>query len=230
MSNKTRIGVACPIPGERAAFLEWLSEAGYEPVPMLDLDCMARDLGVRPVEALIADAALVPAVELARVVRILGANRPLILVGAASAAPEPVPRDATFVERPVSQDAFLLLVALAFAEGRPARRSPRKFVTNLSSTIDGVPSKVMDVSAEGVRLEVCTGQTALPPYFTLRVAGFGLAIKVKRVWVAAPPQGSVWCGGVVEKPLPKSKTAWGSFIEAAPSTAEIVSGESRTFQ
>ena len=34
MSSKVRIAVACPIPGERAAFMEWLSEAGYEPIPM----------------------------------------------------------------------------------------------------------------------------------------------------------------------------------------------------
>lgn len=227
MSNKTRIGIACPIPGERAAFLEWLSEAGYEAVPMLDLDSVATDIAVRPVEALIADASLVRPLDLPRVVKILGSNRPLILVGEPAQAPELVPRDATFVERPVNKDAFLLLVALAFAEGRPARRHPRKLVPHLSSTIDGVASKVMDVSAEGVRLEVCTGQTALPPYFTLVVAGFGLAIKVKRVWVAAPPQGSVWCGGVVEKPMAKSKTAWGSFIEAAPSTAAILHTETR---
>lgn len=231
MSSTVRVGVACPIPGERAAFIEWLAGAGYEPVPMLDLDSVARELGARPIEALIADGAFVPVTELPRIVRILGANRPLILVGAAGTGPEAVPRDATWIDRPVTKDTFLLLVALALAEGRPARRSPRKFVPKLLSTIDGVTAKVIDVSAEGVRLEVCEPQTAaLPPYFTLRVPGFGLAIKVKRVWVAAPPNGSMWCGGVVEKPLAKSKTAWGTFIENAPSTASIVSGESRTFQ
>jgi len=231
MSIKVRVGVACPIPGERAAFIEWLDGAGYEPVPMLDLDSVARDLSVRPIEALIADVRFVPATELPRIVRILGPNRALMLVGAAGSGPEAVPRDATWIDRPVTKDNFLLLVALALAEGRPARRSPRKFVPKLMSTIDGVTARVMDVSTEGVRLEVCEVQTAaLPPYFTLRVPGFGLAIKVKRVWVAAPPNGSMWCGGVVEKPLAKSKTAWGTFIENAPSTASIVSGESRTFQ
>ncbi len=230
MSNTVRIGVACPIPGERAVFLEWLSASGYEPVPMLDLDCMARDVGLRPVEALIADAALVPAVDLPRIVRILGANRPLILVGAPGSAPETVPRDATWVERPVTNDTFLLLVALALAEGRPARRSPRKGVPQLLSTIDGVAARVMDVSAEGVRLEVCETQpAALPPYFTLRVPGFGVVAKVKRVWVAMPPNGSMWCGGVVEKQMPKAKTTWCTFVETAPSTAEIICDESRPF-
>ena len=28
MSSSIKIGVACPIPGERAAFLEWLTKAG----------------------------------------------------------------------------------------------------------------------------------------------------------------------------------------------------------
>lgn len=231
MATKVRVGVACPIPGERAAFIEWLDAAGYEPVPMLDLDSVARDVSVRPIEALIADVRFVPASELPRIVRILGPNRALMLVGAAGSGPEAVPRDATWIERPVTKDNFVLLVALALAEGRPARRSPRKFVPKLLSTIDGVAAKVMDVSDEGVRLEVCEAQTAaLPPYFTLRVPGFGLAIKVKRVWVALPPNGAMSCGGVVDRPMPKAKTSWRTFVENAPSTASIVHGESRTFQ
>lgn len=231
MPSKVRIGVACPIPGERAAFAEWLDAAGYEPVPMLDLDSVGRELNVRPIEALISDARFVPATELPRIVKLLGANRPLLLVGAQGTGPEVVPRDATWIDRPVTKDTFLLLVALALAEGRPARRSPRKFVPKLQSTIDGVAAKVMDVSAEGVRLEVCEVQTAaLPPYFTLRVPGFGLAIKVKRVWVALPPSGAMSCGGIVDKPLPKAKTTWRTFVENAPSTASIIHGDSRTYQ
>ena len=231
MASKVRIGVACPIPGERAAFIEWLDSAGYEAVPMLDLDSVARELGVRPIEALISDARYVPATELPRIVRLLGSNRPLLLVGAPGTGPEAVPRDATWIDRPATKDTFLLLVALAFAEGRPARRSPRKFVPKLMSTIDGVAAKVMDVSDEGVRLEVCEVQTsALPPYFTLRVPGFGLAIKVKRVWVATPATGAMSCGGIIDKPLPKIKTAWKTFVENAPSTASIIHGDSRTYQ
>lgn len=230
MASKVRVGVACPIPGERAAFIEWLETAGYEPVPMLDLDSV-RDFAARPIEALISDSRFVPVTELPRIVKFLGPNRPLLLVGAPGTGPEVVPRDATWIDRPATKDTFLLLVALALAEGRPARRSPRKFVPKIMSTIDGVAAKVMDVSAEGVRLEVCEVQTAaLPPYFTLRVPGFGLAIKVKRVWVATPPAGAMSCGGIVDKPLPKMKTSWKTFVENAPSTASIIHGESRTYQ
>ena len=217
-----RIGVACPILGERAAFLDWLSDAGYDPVPMLDLDLLARDLSARPVEALIADVSLVPVTDLSRLIRLLGANRPLIVVGEAAKALETVPRDVTRIDRPVTRGNFLPSIALALAEGRPARRSPRKFVPRLQSQIDGVPAKVMDVSAEGVRLEVLgTAPPALPPFFTLRVPGFGVTAKVKRVWVAVPNQGSLWCGGIVDRGPAKNESAWAQFIENAPSTGEV---------
>jgi hypothetical protein len=184
---------------------------------MLSIDMSGREIVSRPIEALIADVSLVSKADLPRVVRTLGANRPLILVGNAGGAIEDVPLYATWMERPVARDAFQLSVALGLAEGRPARRSPRKLVPRLLSSVDGVTSKVVDVSSEGVRLEI-TGSTpaALPPYFTLKVPGFGVAAKVKRVWVAVPAQGSVWCGGVIERPSEKVVASWNNFIASAP--------------
>src|SRR5215203_3627804 len=98
-SHSIKIGVACPIPGERAAFLEWLNLAGYEPVPMLDIDGVGRDVSARPIEALIADVSLVTASDLPRVVRTLGVNRPLVLVGHPEDAIEEVPKDAAWMAR-----------------------------------------------------------------------------------------------------------------------------------
>jgi hypothetical protein len=217
-----KIGVACPIAGERAAFLEWLALAGYEPVPMLNIDAVGREFNTRPIEALIADVSLVSAADLPRIVKTLGQNRPLILVGAPKDAIEDVPKDATWIDRPVTRDTFLLSIALALAEGRPARRSPRKMVPKLMSSVDGVSSNIVDVSVEGVRLEITGPSTlALPPFFTLRVPGFGLATKVKRVWVAMPAQGSMWCGGIVER-QDKNLAAWNKFVLNAPGSGQIV--------
>ena len=223
VANSVRIGVACPIAGERAAFLEWLTLAGYEPMPMLGIDTVGRDLATRPLEALIADVSLVSASDLPRIVKTLGQNRPLVLVGAREDAIEEVPCYATWIDRPVTRDTFLLSVALALAEGRPARRSPRKMVSRLMSSIDGVSSNIVDVSVEGVRLEI-TGASpaALPPYFTLRVPGFGVAAKVKRVWVAMPAQGSMWCGGIVERHVGKNAAAWNKFVVNAPAGGQQI--------
>jgi hypothetical protein len=217
-SNSIKIGVACPIPGERAAFIEFLSHAGYQPAPMISLDTIGRELtAAQPIEALIADVSLVSKAELARLIKVLGPNRPVILVGSPGEAIEDVPRDAAWMDRPVTRDAFLLSVALGLAEGRPSRRSPRKLVPRLMSSIDGISSKVMDVSTEGVRLEISgTSPSSLPPFFTLKVPGFSVSMKVKRVWVATPSQGSVWCGGVLERPSDAATEAWKNFISNAP--------------
>ena len=221
--NSVRIGVACPVTGERAAFLEWLTLAGYEPMPMLNIDTMGRDLTTRPLEALIADVSLVSAADLQRIVKTLGQNRPLVLVGDPKDAIEEVPCYATWIDRPVTRDTFLLSVALALAEGRPARRSPRKMVPRLMSSIDGVSSNLVDISLEGVRLEIKgSSPAALPPFFTLRVPGFGVAAKVKRVWVAMPAQGSMWCGGIIERQAEKNTAAWNTFVANAPGGAQIV--------
>jgi hypothetical protein len=217
-ANAVKIGVACPIPGERAAFLEWLSLSGYQPAPMISLDSIGRELsGAQPIEALIADVSLVSKADLARLIKVLGPNRPVILVGAPEDAIEDVPRDAAWMDRPVTRDAFLLSVALGLAEGRPSRRSPRKPVPKLLSSIDGVTSKVLDISIEGVRLEISgSSPSSLPPFFTLKVPGFGVMTKVKRVWVATPAQGSVWCGGIIERPSEAAVAAWKKFIANAP--------------
>jgi hypothetical protein len=222
-ANPVRIGVACPIPGERVAFLEWLTLAGYDPMPMLSIDTVGRDLATRPLEALIADVSLVSPAELQRIVKTLGQNRPLVLVGDPEDAIEEVPNYATWIDRPVTREAFLLSVALALAEGRPARRSPRKLVPRLMSSVDGVSSQLVDISLEGVRLEITgTSPAALPPFFTLRVPGFGVAAKVKRVWVAMPAQGSMWCGGIVERQAEKNTAAWNKFVANAPGGAQII--------
>jgi hypothetical protein len=222
-NNTVKIGVACPIPGERAAFLEWLNLAGYEPLPMISIDTVARDLATKPIEALIVDVALISKADLPRIVKMLGPNRALIVVGAPEDAIEDVPRDATWIDRPVTCEHFLLSVALALAEGRPARRSPRKLVPRLLSSVEGMTSKIVDVSTEGVRLEIAGASPALlPPYFLLKVPAFGVAAKVKRVWVATPAQGSMWCGGIIEKPKERAATtAWKTFVAAAPGGAEL---------
>jgi hypothetical protein len=112
-------------------------------------------------------------------------------------------------------------VALALAEGRPARRSPRKLVPKLLASVDGVNSKVVDISSEGVRLEISASSgTVLPPFFILRVPAFGVAARIKRVWVATPNSMSTWCGGIVEKGAERTAgggSQWLNFVQSAPS-------------
>jgi hypothetical protein len=230
MSTRIRIGIACPITGERAAFIEWLDAAGYEPMPMLDLRSIVSTMETRPMEAILADNEVAPAAELASVIRTLGPNRPVILIGEKGTAPPYVNRDASWIDRPVSHEGLLMSVALALAEGRPSRRSPRKLVSPLMSSIDGVVSQVLDVSAEGVRLEVAgSPSVSLPPIFTMRVPTFNVVTTVKRVWVAQPGRRSVWCGGTVVRTSPKAAIAWQTLVDTAPTSEHRIIAEARPF-
>jgi hypothetical protein len=223
-ANAVKIGLACPIPGERAAFQEWLIEAGYQAMPMMTLESVARDMKGNPFEALIADVSLISTTELPRIVKMIGFNRPLVLVGNANQKIEDVPRDATWMPRPVTRDAFLLSIALALAEGRPARRSPRVMVRPLQASVDGIPSKILDISAEGVRFDALNAAPgALPPEFILKVPAFGVAAKVKRVWVAQPGKGHTWCGGTIERVAEKgAKMPWPVFVKTAPYSNQML--------
>ena len=222
MATPIPIGIACPVPGKRAAVMAWLAAAGYTPVPMLDLRSLARDLERRPIEALVADAEAVAKAGLRAVLKILTSNRPLVVVGPLEGCPPELRHKASWLEWPISADALTMRVALALAEGRPTRRSARKSVLYLPATIDGVVSQVIDVSNEGVRLQLQnTTPSTLPPYFTLRVDVFGVATLVQRAWVARPGEHMVVCGGRIERHLPRSK-AWAHLVAMAPAAASTV--------
>jgi hypothetical protein len=231
MTPQIRVGVACPIPAERATLLEWLRGAHYEPVPMLDVNSVVSSLEARPIEVLIADAGAMTADEIQFVMRLLGPNRPLILIGEPGTPSSKIPRDASWLDRGVSQESLLLSVALSLAEGRPARRSPRKPVSHLIGSIDGVMSQVLDVSSEGVRLELAgaSSATALPPIFTMRVPAFGVVTTVKRIWVAQPGRRALWCGGTVERTSPKAAMAWKTLVDTAP-TSGVIYNDAGTYQ
>ena len=224
MPTPIPIGIACPIAAERAAWMAWLEAAGYKGVSMIDLDSLAQDLDRRPIEALVADARVVAQLGLAAVLRILTANRPLVIIGRVEGCPPELRHHASWLERPTTADALTMAVALALAEGRPARRSPRKSVLHLPATVDGVNSQVIDVSDEGVRLRLQLKRTTastLPPYFTLRVEAFSVATVVQRVWVGHASDHIVLCGGRIQRLLPRS-TTWTHLVTMAPAAASSV--------
>lgn len=235
MANRPRIGVACPIPGERAALLEWLSGSGYEPVPMVDVDGLAREIDARRFEALIGDADLIREADARHLLRALGGNRPLIVVGddAAEVQAEAGRWQAPFLARPAQRETVILAVSLALAEGRPARRSPRRPVARIPASVDGVVSRILDVSYDGVRFEIPEEhRTQLPPSFSVRVAMFKVSVIAHRVWVNAPlhgeRDGTVWCGAALRKSPGMTPPAWQTFVDHAPAAAEFDS-EPRTF-
>jgi hypothetical protein len=220
-----RIGLACPRPRERAELLEWCETAGFHPIPMINASSISRELDGEGFEALIIDTDLTASRDAAYVLRTLDRNRPLIVIGDASAIElsDAARRDVTYLKRPLTRDAFVLGVTLALAEGRPARRSPRRMVSRLHATVESVPVRIIDVSYEGIRLEVPEGhRSTLPPFFAVKVPMFGVNVVGKRVWVNnalnRDAQNMFWCGVRLERNTERAKTAWLSLVDHAPAS------------
>jgi hypothetical protein len=123
----------------------------------------------------------------------------------------------------LDQSTFLLAASLAIAEGRPARRSLRRLVPRLPSDINGASAFLLDVSTEGLRLEVSReAGNKLGPHFQVLVPLFNVGVVVRRVWVrseSGSDQPRVQCGASLIESDQRSMDAWRRMLENAPESA-----------
>lgn len=182
---------------------------------------------VRPFALLIADAALVFRSTLLRAQ--LRANSPVtptLLIGDLAAAPqgEPVSAQAMYLARPIDRALLGCFVAMAIMDGRPMRRSVRKPVNRFDAVVNGVPSHIVDVSAEGLRIEVARDRRAiLPPYFTLQVPLVGVAVTVRRMWTRSSSSraATIWYGGALSQNRAAIDQGWRRFVDTLPVATQI---------
>jgi len=218
--SRTRVAVASRSRAERAAITEWLEEGGYHAMQVPNPSAPARDLEALGFEALVLDAELMSVGALMHVARYRATPRPVIVVGEADPdlEIEAERRGASYLVRPVDRGGMLFAVTLALAEGRPTRRSERKPLPRVPAAADGVPSRIVDVSYEGVRVELpARERSALPPFFTLRVPLLNTALLVQRVWVCSSSEadaaGMLWCGGALARNPQRAEVAWRSLVD-----------------
>jgi hypothetical protein len=204
-----------------AALCEWLNSGDFHAIPIRNVGAPAHEIEALNFEMLVVDVDLLTVGTLVRVARYRPTPRPVVVTGDADpqAEADAGRRGATYMVRPIDRAGLLFAVTLALAEGRPMRRSPRKRVSPLPGLIDGVPSRVLDVSYEGVRLELDRlHRAALPPHFALRVPLFNVAITVQRVWVSATAgtTAHLWCGGALAQNPQRSAASWRSLVDLTP--------------
>lgn len=220
---RTRVAVASRSHVERATIVEWLESGGYHPVPVPFATAPPRDLEALGFEMLIVDSELMTIGSLVHVARYRPTPRPVIVIGDedVEAEVEAERRGATYLARPLERGALLFAVTLALAEGRPMRRSARKTVPPMPATIEGVASRIIDVSYEGVRLELSAkDRSTLPPFFTLRVPMVDVRVHVKRVWTGAGStartSGLLWCGGALGMNQERAVVTWRTLVDRTP--------------
>ena len=215
--QRPRVIVSLPNATEAAAIAAWLRADGFEPVPRSTAQAAAN-------ETLLPHALLIADVSHRRLLmESRGRNpvTPTILIGNAATAShgDTFGAQAMYLSRPIDRAMLMCFVAMAILDERPVRRSIRKPVASFEAVANGVPSRIVDVSAEGLRIEMSREwHTALPPYFTVRVPRVGVAVTVQRMWTQTPStrRSSIWYGGALSNNRASIHQAWRAFVDTVP--------------
>jgi hypothetical protein len=232
MAERPRVIVALSDPVESALVTEWLADDGFEPVRRPTRQSAVEEMRSRPFDLLIADAAVDGRLPLRPEGRARRPLTPAILIGSAPPVRgETVTSQPMYLARPVERAVLSCYVTMAVLEGSPLRRSERKLVNPFEAVVNGVPAHILDVSIEGVRIEMARERrAALPPYFTVHVPLIGVGVNVRRVWTRASigPSPTLWYGGSL---LPNRSSAiqgWKSLIDTIPSALNTASIKQKT--
>lgn len=192
---------------------------------LVDACYVATELtGAAPL-LIVADASLLTPTFLAAM-RKGDPNRPILAIGEADEPNEAalVRKGVSFHLRPLEESALLLAVSLAQAESSSSRRSMRKLVPRLDGSIEGAPAVLLDVSKEGLRLEMDAAKGAkLAPQFVIQLPLLKMAVPVQRVWVRAAPTGPtrrVQCGATLLATDDRTVRAWARLAD--PASGRIV--------
>ncbi len=219
--GRPRVIVALPDPLEAATVVDWLKGNNFDPVYRTNPAHAAAEMQ-RPFDLLIADAMWAVGTALQSGARARNPLVPTILIGEAverrSAA---VNAQTMYMSRPIDKPVLACSVAMAFIneDERPVRRSPRKTVQRFEALVNGIPSGIINVSAEGMRVEMPRDRrSVLPPYFAVRVPLVGVAVIAKRRWMApaAKSTGTLWCGAALSHNRASSEERWRNFVDSVP--------------
>jgi len=215
MSFRPRIVVATPHTTESKTLTEWLFAEGFEPCRLAVTDGFTEELSQGRIDLLAVDASWAPAA--INTIRLRHPQLPIVVLGDANPAAEAqaMARGAVYLTRPLARDLLVCTISLAIAETRPLRRSERK-PTRLSVVVQGVSSEIIDVSREGLRLEIPRRAAVPPPLFDVHVPMLGVALNVRRLWRAsAPPstRDAVWYGGELSNNPPQVELAWFTLVD-----------------
>ena len=225
MPSRPRIVVATPHTTECASVADWLHAEGFEPVRATTVSRALQELNERTFSLLVADFdfAFRGGLQAVSRERMRNAKAPGIVLGPADPAAEAlaVKRDAMYLSRPIEHAALVCMAQMAMLESRPERRSVRKPV-RFEAIVGGVPSHLVDVSKEGMCLEIPRTRNGAPPppLFTVRVALLGVNITVRRMWASPTPKGgdAAWYGGELAANSGRVELAWRSFVDAMPNS------------
>ena len=197
----------------------WLRSIGYDVTTASDFDTARRYIDTAPPDILVTDVKLgaYNGLHLAIWLRGRGLKSKAILIGEVDPVlqEEAARTQATYVAVPLDPTSFSSLVASLGSPYSPARRSLRKRVS-VGAMVDGLLASIVDMSYEGLRLEVPhAGAFTLPAFLTISIPEFDMSYRVKRVWLKRPtdPSGSLWCGATLPGTDETRSAEWRQMVD-----------------
>ena len=218
MAGRARVIVALPDWTEGSLVASWLSDNGFEPVQRSTMEAAASEIRTGRFTLMIADARWAASKALPTGDR-GNASAPAILVAdATDRRATAMDGRAMCLTRPIELAVLSCFVSMALMEERPVRRSPRKAVQRFEALVNSEPASIVDVSAEGFRLELPRARRLPPPYFGVRIPLVGVAVIASRQWAMSPSTDAskVWCGAALSHNGSRAEEAWRSFVDTVP--------------
>jgi hypothetical protein len=226
MASRPRILIASPKTGETTLLADWVTSEGFEPVPVLNLSRAPEQIRDKVFDLFLSDFTFAFRTEPQPLglIRARNAKTPVIVVGEADpiAEAQALTRNVMYLTRPVERESLACTVAMAMMEARPTRRSLRKAVNRFDAVVGGVASHIIDVSREGLRIEIPRSRKSAPPppHFTVRVPILGVALSVRRMWTSGVPSTeAAWYGGELAGNSRAVEQAWRVLVDAIPNAS-----------
>lgn len=224
MPERPRIIVALSDLAECATVADWLVADGFEPVQRPSPGAAREEMQSHAFDLLIADAAFAFRGGLIAAGRGRNPLTPTVVIGDTEECAAAIGRD-MYLARPVEPAMLACTVSMAMVEGRPVRRSARKPVNRFDAVVNGVPSHIIDLSNEGVCLEMPRDRrTVPPPYFNVRIPLIGVTITVQRMWARPRPANGrtevTMCGGALAQNQARVEQSWKAFVDNIPGGAQ----------
>ena len=130
-------------------------------------------------------------------------------------------RGMAFIVNPLENPEFLGCVTASLGGRRPhhamVRQWPRKRVAAVPAGVDAAPAQLIDVSYEGLRLELEDPCDSAAAVFEVALPAAGVHLKAKRVWRSrAVDTAEHWWGMRLVDVNPGLADRWRQFVDSIP--------------
>ena len=136
-------------------------------------------------------------------------------------------RGMAFIVNPLENPEFLGCVRTSLGERRPhqamVRQWPRKRMAPVPARVDAAPAQLIDVSYEGLRLELEDPGDSAAAVFEVALPAAGVNLKTKRVWRSRASDAEEYSWGMTLVDVnPGLAERWRQFVDSIPETTSGV--------